>query len=99
MPQGLLTRTEVVNYLGCDSKTLASLINKKQLTLYKVGGQYERFNKDEVVRLKLSGLKAKPKRTSGRGAGDKVLDFWRYNNFYIVTVLILAAVVYYFFFR
>jgi hypothetical protein len=97
MPQGLLNRTEVMNYLGCDSKLINQLIRKKKLTLYKIAGQYERFNKEEVVRFRLSG-EVKPKKISDRGVGDRIIDFWQYNNFYIITVLLLATVIYFFFF-
>lgn len=96
MPQGLLNRAEVINYLGCDSKTLNKLIKKKKIALYKIAGQYERFNKDEIVRLRQAGG-LKPKKPVSRGVGDRIIDFWQYNNFYIVTFVILAAVIYYFF--
>jgi hypothetical protein len=95
MPQGMLSRTEVLNYLGCDSKAIDRLIRKKQLTLYKIGGQYERFDKEEVIRIRLkTPLKApRPNRT----LKEQVIDFWHYNNFYIVTFAVLTGIIFYFF--
>ena len=55
MPQGLLTRAEAMNYLGCDSSHLNRLIQKKGLNLYKIGGEFERFSKEEVLRIKRKG--------------------------------------------
>ena len=93
---GLLTRAEVVTHLGCDPKTLNQLIRKKQVTLYKIGGEYERFNREEVLHLKQAGFKQSEKKEN-RFFGH-VLDFWQYNNFYIVTSLVLVGAIYYFFF-
>jgi hypothetical protein len=95
MSQGMLSRAEVLNYLGCDSKALDRLIQKKRLTLYKIGGEYERFDKEEVIRIRLKT----PVKATGphRSLKEKVFDFWHYNNFYIVTFFVLAALTYYFF--
>ena len=91
----MLNRSEVMNYLACDSKTLDHLIQKKNLTLYRIGGQFERFDKEEVIRLR---LKVPQKATkSNRSFGEKLLDFWSYNNFYIVTFVVLVGLIYYFF--
>ena len=92
----MLNRSEVLNYLACDSKTLDRLIQKKQLTLYKIGGEFERFDKEEVIRLRLKHPPKAPQSVT-RSMGDKVLDFWHYNNFYIITFGVLISLIVYFF--
>jgi len=96
MPQGLLSRTEVMNYLGCDDASLEDLIQSQKLARYKIAGEYERFSKTDVIGLKRT-LGAKTEKR-GRGAEERIWDFWQYNNFYIITSLVLSVAVYYFFF-
>ena len=93
----MLSRAEVLNYLGCDSKTLSRLIAKKELTLYKIGGAFERFNKEEVVRYRLKHP-VRVKKVSSRGLFEKAYDVWRYNNFYIVTFIILLLLLFFFYY-
>ena len=96
MPRGLLNQSEVLNYLACDEATLHRHIKSKRLTLYKIGGKFERFDKAEVVALK-PAIPQK-KKVSSRQIGDRVGDFWRYNNFYIITFSFLAALILIFYF-
>jgi len=96
MPRGLLNRSEVLNYLACDEPTLRRYIKSKRITLYKIGGKFERFDKAEVVRLK-PAIPQK-KELSSRQFGERVGDFWRYNNFYIITFSFLAALILIFYF-
>ena len=91
----MMNRSEVLNYLSCDPKALARYIKRKELTVYKVGGQFERFNKEEVIRIRLKTPAKTPK--SNRSFKEQHVDFWTYNNFYIVTSVVLASLIFYFF--
>jgi len=95
MSQGMLNRSEVLNYLGCDSKALNRHIKKKELTVYKIGGEFERFNRDEVIRVRLKNPPRGPK--SDRSLAEHLKDFWHYNNFYIITSVVLVSLIFYFF--
>ena len=100
MAQGFLTRAEVLNYLGSDPETLEGFIRSRRLKVFKIGGQFERFSKEEVVALK-SSLSPRKLIHPGRHRDffDLVVDFWHYNNFYIVISLVLAAIIYFLFVR
>lgn len=92
-----MNRSEVLNYLSCDPKALARFIKRKELTVYKIGGEFERFNKEEVIRIRLK-TPAKALK-SNRSLREQLVDFWTYNNFYIITSAVLASLIFYFFRR
>lgn len=85
----LLSVEEVKHYLEADDKELDHLVRLGKLHAYKIGGTYLRFRKDEVLTLK------QEKHT---GKGDafsipwfvRLLEFWRFNNFYIVSLFLIA---------
>ncbi len=90
-----MNRSEVLNYLGCDPKALARFIKRKKLTVYKVGGEFGRFSKEEVIRIRLKTPAKGPK--SNRSLKEQLVDFWTYNNFYIITSAVLVSLIFYFF--
>ena len=92
----MLTIEEVKNYLEIDQAQLEKFIKQEKLRAYKIGGTYLRFRKEEVLNLRFEitpqGSKY-PKKASFLG---RILEFWRFNNFYIVSILIVIAVVIFF---
>lgn len=63
-----------------------------RLHAYKIGGAYLRFRKDEVLNLKqelFSGSK-KP----SISLFSRIRNFWRFNNFYIVSLALIAVLLY-----
>lgn len=92
----LLTVEEVKNYLAIEQQQLEHYIAQGKLQAYKIGGTFLRFRKEDVLNLRFeiqpSGERAKKKRP---GVFSKIADFWRFNNFYILSLLIVAAAVYF----
>lgn len=92
----MLTLEEVKNFLEIDSTELEKYIKKGKLHAYKIGGTYLRFRKDEVINLRFEiHPYAKAKLPSPVTIRSRLYDFWRFNNFYIISLLIAAAVVFY----
>ena len=86
----LLSREEVRHYLELEEVDLEKFIEKGKLHAYKIGGTYLRFRKEEVLTLKQefqSGKKSK----SPLPWYAKLLDFWRFNNFYILSLLFILV--------
>lgn len=92
----MLTLDEVRKYLEVEQQELERLIKNGLLHAYKVGGVYLRFRKEEVLNLKYDVLLKKKKVATAVSFGQKILDFWRFNNFYIVSVAVIALLVYWF---
>jgi hypothetical protein len=92
----MLTLDEVKNFLEVEQQVIEQFIRDEVLHAYKIGGVYIRFRKEEVLGLKYDVLLKKKK---GRASGyfwQRLWDFWRFNNFYIISVLIIAALAYWF---
>ena len=92
----MLTFDEVKNFLEVEQHVIEKFIRDEVLHAYKIGGVYIRFRKEEVLGLKYDVLLKKKKSGDAGSVGQQALNFWRFNNFYIISVLIIAALVYWF---
>jgi len=90
----MLTLEEVKSYLDIEQKELEDYLSRGKLHAYKIGGTYLRFRKEDVINLRYQiqspRLKAPAPKTMVSAAGD----FWRFNNFYILSILIVIGAVY-----
>ncbi|MEI7752377.1 MAG: helix-turn-helix domain-containing protein [Candidatus Omnitrophota bacterium] len=92
----MLTLDEVKNFLEVEQQVIEKFIQDDVLHAYKIGGVYIRFRKEEVLGLKYDVL-LKKKNTETSGSFEQQLwNFWRFNNFYIISVLIILALAYWF---
>lgn len=92
----MLSLDEVKKYLEVEHQELERLIKGGVLHAYKVGGVYLRFRKEEVLSLKYDVLGKKKKKGDRVSFWQRVLDFWRFNNFYVISLFVIAALLYWF---
>ena len=92
----MLTLDEVKNYLEVEQQVLEKYIQDGVLHAYKIGGVYIRFRKEEVLSLKYDVLLKQKKNGPSVSLGQKLWNFWRFNNFYLVSVLVIAVLIYWF---
>jgi excisionase family DNA binding protein len=86
----MLTLEEVKAFLDIEHSELERFIKTGKLHAYKIGGEYLRFRKEEVLNLRYERpRKEKPPKAS---ALSRIGDFWRFNNFYIVSLLIVIVI-------
>ena len=88
----MLTLEEVKTFLEIDQPTLEKYLKDGKLHAYKIGGTYLRFRKEDVLNLRAQ-LAPKKSARSGVFLGGRLADFWRFNNFYIISLLIAVAVI------
>ena len=92
----MLTLDEVRNYLEIEQQEIEKFIRDGMLHAYKIGGVYIRFRKEEVLSLKYDVLLKKKKVLRTISFGQRVWDFWRFNNFYILSTLVIVVLAYWF---
>ena len=92
----MLTLEEVKNFLDIEQAQIEKFLQDGKLRAYKIGGTYIRFRKEEVLNLRFEIMPQKTKLPKKASVGGRVLEFWRFNNFYILSILIVAALVAYF---
>ena len=86
----LLSHEEVKRYLEVEDPDLEKLIEKGKLHAYKIGGAYLRFRKEEVLTVKQEFYSQK-KNPLSLPWFVRLKDFWRFNNFYILSLLLIAV--------
>lgn len=85
----LLSAEEVKRFLEIEEPDLKGLVDLGKLHAYRIGGTYLRFRKEEV-------LNVKQEFQAGKKSGPlipwfvRVRDFWRFNNFYILSLLFIV---------
>ncbi|MBN1687954.1 MAG: helix-turn-helix domain-containing protein [Candidatus Omnitrophica bacterium] len=91
----MLTVDEVKRFLEIDQEQLEHYLKQRRLRAYKIGGTYIRFRKEDALNLRSDILSYRKKSSINLLA--KVSDFWRFNNFYIISILIVIAIAYFMF--
>lgn len=91
----MLTIEEVQNYLDINESEAEKLIQNGKLQAFKIGGSYIRFRKEEVMNLRFELHSKRLKPHSKPGFFSKVGDFWRFNNFYIVSLILVGLLIYF----
>ncbi len=90
----MLTLDEVKNFLEVDQSVIEKFIQEDALHAYKIGGVYIRFRKEEVLGLKYDVLLHGKRNGTAGSFGQRLWNFWRFNNFYIISALIILALAY-----
>jgi excisionase family DNA binding protein len=86
----MLTVEEVKNFLEVEQTEVEKYIKIGKLNAYKIGGTYVRFRKEDVLNLRFE-LHSKKNAPKPQTLFSKASDFWRFNNFYIVSILVVIA--------
>jgi len=87
----MLTLEEVKSFLEVDQPELDQYIKHGKLHAYKIGGIYLRFRKEEVMNVRIE-LQTKRQKPGAQGSAVfRAGEFWRFNNFCIVSLLIILA--------
>lgn len=85
----LLSHEEVKRFLDTDENQVDQLIQRGKLHGYKLGGAYLRYRKEEVLTLKQELFSGKKTQLSIPWF-SRIRDFWRFNNFYILSLFVIA---------
>ncbi len=91
----LLTLEEVKKYLEVEQQELEKYISNGKLHAYKIGGTYLRFRKEEVLNLRYQIVPSVSRRVAKPTFFSRVADFWRFNNFYIVSIVFVVVLAVY----
>jgi len=90
LAEKLITVREASQLLGILEKDVISLAKKKKIPSYRVGGEFLRFPKEEIFRLKDKIQEEFNVSTETPSLGERVYSFFYFNDFYIISFLIIA---------
>jgi len=93
MIKKFLTFKEAAGYLGIPESDFQNIVDKGEVSSYKIGGIYTRYKSDD-----LDSYRSK----SGRWTryerivtfSDKIKDFFYFNDFYIISCAAIALILY-----
>lgn len=91
MREKLLTTREVSNYLGIPEKDIINLSNANLLPHFKLGGEFLRFRRDDILKVKPAIKKRYnlPEQKSHRV--ERMREFLYFNDFYLVSAIIIVG--------
>ncbi len=87
----LLTIRDVSIILGISEKEVIDLSESGKIPAYKIGGVYLRFKRQQIDEFRKSSAHA-PKNAqvlSRYPLGERISDFFYFNDFYILAILII----------
>jgi hypothetical protein len=91
----MLSFEEVKSFLEASQEELEAYIKQGKLHAYKIGGTYIRFRKEEILNLRSEVFPRKRGPVDGTAFfWARLYDFWKFNNFYIVSLAVVVALAY-----
>ncbi|MBL8012622.1 MAG: helix-turn-helix domain-containing protein [Candidatus Omnitrophica bacterium] len=86
-----ITVRETAQVLGISEKKVMDLIETQKLQAYRIADQFLRLKKSEVLAVRKSGDVENENVKFEYTGGERLFDFFYFNDFYIVSLLIIVA--------
>ena len=93
-----VTVREASQMLDVSEGRVMALVDEKKLMAYKIAGQYLRFKREDVARMRSSGDVESETVKFAYTIQERFRDFLVYNDFYITSFIIILALLYIIFF-
>ena len=93
-----ITVRETSQILGVSEKKVMDLIESRKLQAYRIADQFLRLKRAEVLQMRSGGEVVRENVHHDYTAGERLRDFFYYNDFYLVAAALIAALLYIIFF-
>lgn len=91
----MLSLEEVKSFLEVQQPQIEKYLKEGKLHAYKIGGTYIRFRKEEVLNLRYELPRPRDKKAaSNRSVFSRIFDFWRFNNFYLISLAVVGGLLF-----
>ena len=87
----LLTTREVSKVLGIAEKDIIDLANSNLLPHFKLGGEYLRFRRESILKVKATIKKKYNLPHSKYRKKERIKEFIYFNDFYIFSSIVIIA--------
>jgi len=95
MRKKYISLDEAAEYLNLSHRNFKKMVRQKKIKAYKVAGKILRFDREEIERFK-NREGALYKFRYG-GMINRLSDFWKYSDIYIIFTLLIVACIYFIF--
>ena len=98
MSSQYITVRETAQILAVSEKKVMDLIESGNLQAYKIADQFFRLKRNEVANILSTGKVVSENVSYSYGPGDRVRDFFYFNDFYLISLAVIGALLYVIFF-
>lgn len=98
MSSQYITVRETSQILAVSEKKVMDLIEDGRLQAYKIADQFLRLKRNEVVNMRTSGQVICENVIQTYSTGERVRDFFYFNDFYLMAFVIIGILLYIIFF-
>lgn len=98
MSSQYITVRETAQILSVSEKKVMDLIESGDLQAYKIADQFLRLKRNEVVNIRSTGQVASEHTLQPYSAGERVRDFFYFNDFYLIALAVIGSLLYVIFF-
>ena len=85
---------ETAQMLGVSEKKVMDLVEEKKLQAYRIADQFLRLKKSEVLDLKITGKILSETQAQTYTSLERFLDFFYFNDFYIIASVIVLILLF-----
>ena len=89
-----ITVRETAQVLGISEKKVMDLIDGGKLQAYRIADQFLRLKRTEVMQIRASGQVVAENVSHAYSLGERVRDFFYFNDFYLFAGAVIAALLY-----
>ena len=85
---------EAAQIMAVSEKKIVDLIEAKKLVAYRIANQFLRLKKIDVIQLKDSGSVTPESSLDPYTLGEKIQDFFYFNDFYLFCAVVIILLLY-----
>ncbi len=85
---------ETAQLLRISEKKVMDMVTEGKLRAYRIADQFLRLKKTEVISMHKAGEVKAENFQFSYSAGEKIKDFFYFNDFYLFSILIIAGLLY-----
>jgi len=98
MSSQYITVRETAQILAVSEKKVMDLIESGSLQAYKIADQFLRLKRNEVVNILSTGQVVSENVSHSYTRGERVRDFFYFNDFYLISLAVIGILLYIIFF-
>ena len=94
MSSQFITVREAAQILAVSEKKVMDLIESGNLQAYKIADQFLRLKRNEVANILSTGQVVSENASYSYTSGERVRDFFYFNDFYLLSLAVIGVLLY-----
>jgi excisionase family DNA binding protein len=94
MSSQYITVRETAQIMAVSEKKVMDLIESGNLQAYRIADQFLRLKRNEVVNMLSTGQVVSESVAHSYTQGERIRDFFYFNDFYLIALVIIGALLY-----